>query len=65
MTLVVKEPLRYEKSHLLIPETPGMGVEIDEAKLQTMTNSAAWTFGVDLAGVLDRTPTNRPSAKGG
>lgn len=61
---VVKEPLHYEKSHLLVPETPGMGVEIDEAKLQSMTASAAWTFGVDLAGVLDRTAASRPSAKG-
>jgi hypothetical protein len=42
-----------------------MGVEIDEAKLQEMTANAEWTFGVDLAGVLDRTAANRPSAKGG
>lgn len=64
-TDVVKTPLRYEKSHLLVPEAPGMGVEIDEAKLQAMTASAEWTFGVDLAGVLDRTAANRPSAKAG
>ena len=62
---VVKTPLRYEKSHLLVPETPGMGVEIDEAKLQAMTASVEWTFGVDLAGILDRTAANRPSAKAG
>ena len=61
----VKEPVRYEKSHLLVPESPGMGVEIDEVKLQEMTANAEWTFGVDLAGVLDRTAANRPSAKGG
>ncbi len=59
---VVKSPLRYEQSHLLVPEGPGMGVEIDEAKLNEMTSSAEWTFGTDLAGVLDRTPSNRPSA---
>ena len=62
---VVKTPLRYEQSHLLVPEGPGMGVEIDEAKLQEMTANAEWTFGVDLAGVLDRTAANRPSAKSG
>ena len=62
---VVKTPLRYEKSHLLVPETPGMGVEMDEAKLQAMTASVEWTFGVDLAGILDRTAANRPSAKAG
>lgn len=60
---VVKEPLRYEQSHLLVPETPGMGVEIDEAKLQEMTASAEWTFGVDLTSVLDRTAA-KPAVKG-
>ncbi len=60
---VVKAPLVYERSHLLVPEGPGMGVTIDEPKLAEMTASAEWTFGVDLAGVLDRTPSNRPSAK--
>lgn len=37
---VVKEPLRYEKSHLLVLESPGIGVEIDEVKLQQMTANA-------------------------
>jgi L-alanine-DL-glutamate epimerase-like enolase superfamily enzyme len=60
---VVKTPVRYEQSHLVLPEGPGLGLEVDEAKLQEMTASAQWTFGVDLAGVLDRTPANRPSAR--
>jgi galactarate dehydratase (D-threo-forming) len=62
---VVKTPLRYEKSHLLVPEGPGLGLEVDEEALNEMTTDAAWTFGTDLAGVLDRTPSNRPSAKTG
>ena len=41
---------------------PGLGLEVDEAKLATMTTNAEWTFGVDLTGVIDRTPQNRPSA---
>ena len=40
-----------------------LGIEIDEAKLTEMTANAAWTFGVDLAGVLDRTAATRPSAR--
>lgn len=59
---VVKTPLHYIQSHLLVPEGPGLGVEIDEAKLAAMTANAEWTFGVDLAGVIDRTPQNRPLA---
>ena len=62
---VVKSPLRYEQSHLLVPEGPGLGLEVDEEALNEMTTDAAWTFGTDLAGVLDRTPSNRPSAKSG
>jgi galactarate dehydratase (D-threo-forming) len=60
---VVKNPVQYERSHLLVPEAPGLGIEVDEAKLAKMTSSAGWTFGTDLAGVLDRTASNRPSAK--
>ncbi len=60
---VVVEPVQYEQSHLLVPDGVGLGVTVDEAKLQEMTASAGWTFGVDLAGVLDRTAANRPSAK--
>lgn len=62
---VVKAPVQYENSHLLLPEGPGLGVEVDEEVLQEMTASAEWTFGVDLAGVLDRTPADRPSAQNG
>lgn len=60
---VVKRAVQYEKSHLLLPEGPGLGLEVDEEKLKTMTANAQWTFGVDLAGVLDRTPATRPSAR--
>ena len=52
---VVKEPVRYERSHLLVPDGPGLGVEIDEAKLAEMTAGVQWTFGTDLTSVVDRT----------
>lgn len=60
---VVKVPVQYEQSHLLVPTGVGLGLEVDEAKLTQMTANAQWTFGTDLAGVLDRTPQNRPSAR--
>jgi len=60
---VVKMPVQYVQSHLIVPEGPGLGIEIDEEKLTEMTANAAWTFGVDLAGVLDRTAATRPSAR--
>jgi L-alanine-DL-glutamate epimerase-like enolase superfamily enzyme len=60
---VVKAPVQYENSHLLVPEGPGLGVEVDEEKLARMTADSHWTFGTDLAGALDRTPATRASAK--
>lgn len=59
MADVVKSPLQYEKSHLMVPDGPGLGVEVDEAKLTTMSADAEWTFGVDLTGVVDRTASSR------
>lgn len=59
---VVRKPVRYENSHLLLPAGAGLGVEVDEAALSELTNQASWTFGVDLAGAQDRTAADRPSA---
>ena len=61
---VVKAPVQYIDSHLIVPEKPGLGVEVDEQVLRQMSADAHWTFGLDLAGVLDRTPANRPAAEG-
>jgi muconate cycloisomerase len=60
---VVKAPVHYAHSHLIVPDGPGLGLEVDEAKLASMTAGAGWTFGTDLAGVLDRTAPTRPSAR--
>ena len=61
-TDVVKAPVQYINSHLIVPEGPGLGMEVDEEVLRAMSGAAQWTFGLDLAGVLDRTAANRPSA---
>ena len=60
---VVTENVSYEAGYLLCTSGPGLGIDIDENKLEALSSDAAWTFGVDLAGVLDRTPSNRPSAQ--
>jgi len=60
---VVKSPVQYVNSHLIVPEGPGLGIEVDEELLREMSSEAHWTFGLDLAGVLDRTAANRPSAE--
>ncbi len=52
---VVREPLRYEGGHLLVPDGAGLGVEVDETLLNERRTGLASTFGTDLVGMLDRT----------
>lgn len=52
---VVREPLRYEQGHLLVPDGAGLGVEVDEALLEQRRTGLVSTFGTDLVGLLDRT----------
>jgi L-alanine-DL-glutamate epimerase-like enolase superfamily enzyme len=58
---VVKSPVRFEAGHLLVPEGPGLGVEVDEAALASLTSQARWTFGTNLTAVIDRLPP-KPAA---
>jgi muconate cycloisomerase len=58
---VVAAPVRYQDGYLHVPEGAGLGLEVDEARVEALSGAAQWTFGVDLAGVLDRTPSTRPS----
>jgi len=55
---VVKTPLRYENGFLVVPDGPGLGVEVDEDLLRQHTTAVTSTFGTDLVGLLDRTATN-------
>lgn len=52
---VVKEPVRYENGYLLVPEGHGLGVEVDEDRLQELSDEAKQPAGTDLVGLLDRT----------
>jgi len=40
---VVVERLRYENGYLIVPEGPGLGLELDEEKLERMTDRS-WEF---------------------
>jgi len=52
----VKTPVRYEAGFLLVPEGPGLGVEVDEALLDELTREAQWTFGTSVNAAIDRLP---------
>jgi L-alanine-DL-glutamate epimerase-like enolase superfamily enzyme len=55
---VVKTPLKYENGHLLVPDGPGLGVEVDEDLLSQRTTTITSPFGTNLVGLLDRTAPN-------
>jgi hypothetical protein len=50
---------------LLVPEGPGLGVEVDEAALARLAGEAQWTFGASLNAVLDRLPPAAPKGPEG
>jgi galactarate dehydratase (D-threo-forming) len=62
---VVAAPVRYQDGYLHVPEGAGLGLEVDAARVEALSGAAQWTFGVDLAGVLDRTPSTGPSRSSG
>jgi galactonate dehydratase len=39
---LLKEPIRVENGYALVPAAPGLGVEVDESKLQTQLFDGAW-----------------------
>ena len=51
---VVKKPVRFEAGFLLVPDGPGLGVEVDEALLEELTGEAQWTFGTNVTAAIDR-----------
>ena len=58
---VVSRGVQYEAGYLLVPDGPGLGVEVDETLLAGLSHRSSWTLGVELTGLLDRTP---PATKG-
>lgn len=53
---VVSRGVQYEAGYLVVPDGPGLGVEVDETLLAELTRRSGWTFGVELTGLVDRTP---------
>jgi len=41
---VVKEPLKIKDGYLEVPEKPGIGVELDEKKLETLKYGGRWAM---------------------
>lgn len=60
---VVVRPLTYENGYLIVPEGAGLGLEVDEAKLEAQETQLNNPFGIDLAGLLDRTASPEEAAQ--
>lgn len=54
-TDVAAPAVRYEAGHLLVPDGPGLGPVVDRSLLESLRSDGDWSFGLDLAGAVDRT----------
>jgi L-alanine-DL-glutamate epimerase-like enolase superfamily enzyme len=52
---VVTDGVEYEHGDLLVPTGPGLGPVVDAMRLKDLSSDGRWSFGMDLAGALDRT----------
>ena len=52
---VATPPVEFVDGQLLLPSGPGLGPCVDPARLAELRSAGDWTFGLDLAGAVDRT----------
>lgn len=59
---VATPPLDFVDGQLIVPSGPGLGPCVDRARLEELRSNGDWSFGLDLAGAVDRTlPPSAPS----
>jgi muconate cycloisomerase len=52
---VATPPVEYVDGHLVVPTGPGLGPSVDPTLLESLHSNGDWSFGLDLAGAVDRT----------
>jgi muconate cycloisomerase len=52
---VATPAVEYVGGHLVVPTGPGLGPSVDPALLESLHSNGDWSFGLDLAGAVDRT----------
>jgi galactarate dehydratase (D-threo-forming) len=52
---VAAPPVEFIEGHLVVPTGPGLGPCVDPSKLDELRSNGDWSFGLDLAGAVDRT----------
>ena len=48
--------VEFVDGHLVVPTGPGLGPSVDRSRLERLRSNGEWSFGLDLAGAVDRTP---------
>ena len=52
---VATPAVQFEAGHLVVPTGPGLGPTVDRSLLESLRSNGDWSFGLDLAGAVDRT----------
>ena len=52
---VATPPVEFVDGHLVVPTGPGLGPTVDPSLLESLRSNGDWSFGLDLAGAVDRT----------
>jgi muconate cycloisomerase len=47
--------VQFEAGQLVVPTGPGLGPTVDPSLLESLRSNGDWSFGLDLAGAVDRT----------
>jgi muconate cycloisomerase len=53
---VATPAVEFVDGHLVVPTGPGLGPSVDRSLLERLRSNGEWSFGLDLAGAVDRTP---------
>lgn len=52
---VATPPVEFVDGYLVVPTGPGLGPSVDPSQLERHRSDGDWSFGLDLAGAVDRT----------
>ncbi len=52
---VATPPVEFIDGQLVVPTGPGLGPTVDRSLLESLRSNGDWSFGLDLAGAVDRT----------
>ncbi|HLO36675.1 MAG TPA: mandelate racemase/muconate lactonizing enzyme family protein [Candidatus Deferrimicrobium sp.] len=52
---VATPAIQFVDGHMIVPTGPGLGPSVDPSLLESLRSDGDWSFGLDLAGAVDRT----------